>query len=421
MSENDVNQREEFSKQILQNINTPKELEKLYRQNKDRFKESFLNIFNQIENQPIAQVWFERLNYPTLEANWGSKQDWIFILTLVFVNGFIAKIPDLFSINKEFFFSRNIGFIVFPVLMIYFSRKLNLSIKSLIFPFFIVLGTIFFINSLPDKQSDILNLTVIHLPIFLWTILGFIYVGANIRSSTPNIHYLRYNGDLVVMGVLIGLSAGLFSALTIGLFSLIGIDISEFYRNYIITWGLPAIPVFASYLIQNNPQLVNKISPTIASIFTPLVFVTLLIFLGTLIYTGKSLHQDREFLLLFNALLIGVMAIIIFSLSEITKTKHTKFHIWILFGLSLLSILSNTFALNAIIVRLLQYGVTPNRMAVLGANILIFSNLLLVSYQLFKSIKNENSLANVEKVIGLIVPMIAIWASIVSFIFPIVF
>ncbi len=411
----------DIGSRIKLNLDNPAALEIIYRENKSEFKNAFRQIFPEIQEKAIAQFWHERLSYSQDDIQWGSKKDLLGLLILSFISGLLSKLPDIFSIDKQIYFSKNIGFIVFPTLMLYFFIKQKLDYKKILIPLIFVLGSSIYINLLPNTQSDSHQLAMLHLPIFLWTILGFIFIGANFQSQSKNINYLRFNGDLVVMGALIGLSGGLFSGLTIGLFSLIGIDISKFYGDYILVWALPAVPLVASYLVQTNPQIVNKISPTIARIFTPLVFVTVFIFLITMVVTGKKLYQDRDFLLLFNALQIGVMAIILFSLSEITKNKSEKFHIWILFGLSILTIISNLFALNAIGIRLFQFGITPNRLAVLGANLLIFSNLSMVSFNLFKNIKYQESLVNVEKVIGLIIPMVAIWSGIVAFIFPLIF
>lgn len=81
------------------------------------------------------------------------------------------------------------------------------------------------------------------------------------------------------MSALLVLAGALFTGINIGLFELIGLHIQEFYGKHIAVWGLSAIPILSTYLVLNNPQLVNKISPLIARIFMPLVFVTLLVFL----------------------------------------------------------------------------------------------------------------------------------------------
>ena len=80
------------------------------------------------------------------------------------------------------------------------------------------------------------------------------------------------------MSGLLFISGGLFTAITIGLFQLIGFNIEDFYFENVVVWGLPSIPLIASYLIFNNKDLVSKISPIIAKIFTPFVFLILSIF-----------------------------------------------------------------------------------------------------------------------------------------------
>jgi hypothetical protein len=223
------------------------------------------------------------------------------------------------------------------------------------------------------------------------------------------------------MTAIIMLSGFLFSAITIGLFSLIGINIEEFYGEKIAVWGLSAVPILVTYLVKNNPQLVNKISPVIARIFTPIVFITLLIFLFTIIYTGKNLYDDRNFLMIFNALLIGVMAIILFSITEATKKKNERINLLFLVGLSMLTIIVNGIALSAIVFRINEFGITPNRLAVIGATLLIFVNLLFVAYKLFMILKGKSELHKVEIVIALFIPIYGIWAALVTFFLPLLF
>src|SRR5690606_19374915 len=223
----------------------------------------------------------------------------------------------------------------------------------------------------------------LHLTLFLWSLLGFAFVGNTGNNEGKRLGYLKYNGDLLVITALILIAGGIMTGITIGLFSLIGYNIEVFYVEYVVVFGLPAAPILGTYLTQINPQLVGKVSPVIAKIFSPLVLVMLVIYLLAMIYSGKDPYNDREFLLVFNALLIGVMAIIFFSIAESTKTIKSQLEIWILFLLSVVTIIVNGVALSAILFRISEYGITPNRAAVLGGNGLILINLLLVTSQLF--------------------------------------
>jgi len=408
--------------EIKVNINNPKQLEKLYREHKGNFTTAFNTVFQEIKDEPTAQAWNERLNYKDEQIAWGNKNEIIFIVVAAFVGGLIAKIPSFFGIEYDLYLSKNIGFVVFPILTAYFIWKQQLSMTKLVLPLILFIGSAIFMNSLPyNEKSATFILSTIHLPIFLWSILGYAFIGGNLKNNHKKIAFLKFNGNFIVMTGLIFISGMFFTGITIALFGLLKMDIQTFYFEQIAVWGLAAIPMLSTYLIQNNPDLVNKISPTIAKIFTPIVFVTLLVFLAALMYTGKDIYNDRNFLLLFNALLIGVMAIILFSLTEATNNTSSKFNLIILFGLAILAIIANAIALSAILFRLSEFGLSPNRIAVLGANLLVFIHLLIVSYGLFKNLKGKASIQDVEGDIALFIPVYAVWAAFVTFIMPFIF
>ena len=408
--------------EIRININNPKQLEKLYRDHKGAFTIAFNNIYQEITNEPAAQAWNERLNYKDEQITWGSKNEIIFIVIAAFVGGLIAKMPSFLGVEYDVYMSKNIGFVVFPILTMYFIWKQQLAVHKFILPFILYIGSAIFVNSLPyNENSSTFILTLMHLPIFLWAILGYTFIGGDLKNNHKTIAFLKYNGNFVIMTGLIFISGMFFTGITIALFELLKIDIKDFYFEQIAVWGLAAMPILSTFLIQNNPELVNKISPTIARIFTPIIFVTLLVFLSTLIYTGVNIYNDRNFLLLFNILLIAVMSIILFSLTEVTNNASSKINLIILLGLALLTIIANAIALSAISFRLSEFGLSPNRLAVLGANLLMFAHLLLVSYGLIKNLNGKATLQNVEATIASFIPVYAIWAAFISFVLPFIF
>jgi hypothetical protein len=394
----------------------------MYRDDKTAFKKEFSLIYDTIQDHKTAQIWNERLNFEGDEISWGSGSDLIFVLAASFIAGLLAKLPDFTTIDAGYFYPRNIGFIIFPLLAIYFVRKQKLKLKQLSIVFTAFLIAVIYINVLPkSEKSDTLILACIHLPLFLWALLGVTFAGDNLNNHQKRLDFLRYNGDLVVMTSLILAAGGLFTAITLGLFELIDLKVEEFYFKNIAIWGLAASPIVGTYLVQTNPQLVSKISPVIAKIFTPIVLVTLIIYLTAVLYTGKDPYNDREFLLVFNALLIGVMAIILFSITETSKNRGHKSGTLLLLGLSIVTIILNGIALSAILFRISEWGITPNRLAVLGANSLIFINLLFVTFGLFQMLKDRNEVERVERSIGSFLPIYIAWIMIVTFIFPIFF
>jgi uncharacterized membrane protein YozB (DUF420 family) len=95
--------------------------------------------------------------------------------------------------------------------------------------------------------------------------------------------------------------------------------------------------------------------------------------------------------------------------------------IWILFLLSVVTIVVNGVALSAILFRISEWGITPNRAAVLGSNVLILINLLLVTVQLVKVLSKKADITGVGKAIAFYLPIYIVWAIIVTFIFPLIF
>ncbi|MES2374934.1 MAG: hypothetical protein V4553_00055 [Bacteroidota bacterium] len=412
-----------MKEEILTHLNDSKQLEKLYRSNKTEFKRDFSSAYPELKGNTLADFWHERLSYEADEINWGTSKELVFVIIASLLAGVIAKLPAIFSINEEFFYQRNIGFIVFPLLAIYFAWKNKLPTGKIVFIAGTTLAGLIFINSLPDNQkSDTLILSCIHLGLFLWSVLGFAFVGGQENNESKRLGFLKYNGDLIVMTGLILIAGLIMSGLTVGLFNLIGFNIEKFYFKNIAIFGLAAAPIVGTYLTQTNPQLVGKVSPVIAKLFSPLVLVMLVVYLIAMAYSAKNPYNNREFLMIFNALLIGVMAIIFFSVAE-TNRMATKsiIQIWILFLLSVVTIVVNGVALSAILFRISEWGFTPNRTAILGANILILINLVLVTLRIFKVVSKKEDISVVGNVIAFYLPIYFAWTIIVTFIFPLIF
>lgn len=408
--------------EIINHLNEPGQLEKMYRSNKLTFKREFGILYPELKGNPIADFWNERLNYKSDEIYKGTGKELLFIIVASLIAGLIAKLPAFFALNEEVFYQRNIGFIIFPVLSAYFAWKNKLSTGKIAFIVATTLTAIIFINFLPHvKKSDTLILSCIHLVLFLWSILGFAFVAGHRNNDEKRLSYLRYNGDLVVMTTLILIAGGLMSAITNGLFSLIGIHIEKFYFEYVGIFGLTAAPIVGTYLVQTNPQLVGRVSPVIAKLFSPLVLIMLVIYLLAIVYSGKNPYTDRDFLLIFNALLIGVMAIIFFSIAETAKNTTNSTEIWVLFLLSVVTIVLNGIALSAILFRISEWGITPNRAAVLGGNVLILIHLILVTLKLYRVLSKKSDINGVGKTIAFYLPVYSAWTIIVTFIFPFIF
>lgn len=407
---------------IIVNLDNPKELERLYRQSRTDFKTEFNLVYPEYRDNKLAGFWNERLNYESSDISFGNRMEIVYVLLASLLAALIVKIPSYLPVGEEFFYTRNLSFVFFPILIFYFSRKNKLPLKNYLISAAVILASLIFINLLPHNiNSDTLKLSCIHLPLLMWSVLGFAFTGRKLNDAGERMNYLRFNGDLVVITAIILIAGGILTVLTQGLFSVIGLEISQFYMKNIALPGVAAVPIISTYVLEKNPQLVNKVSPIIAKIFGPVVLVTLLIYLTAIIVSGKDPYNDRDFLIAFNALLVVVMAIIIFSIAEITKPDKSRFEILILFMLSSVTIIVNGIALSAILFRISEWGFTPNRLAVLGSNVLMLSNLLIVTYHLFRTLQSKSSPQAVGKTVAAFLPVYTLWTVLVIFFFPFIF
>lgn len=412
---------------IKENINNPEILERLYRDDRKSFESGFEKVYSEIENSEIAKFWKIRLDFdkPPDKIKKFSESDIFIMIAVCLLAGFLIKIPSLFNINLTnfLFYEKNAGIIVFFGLTLYaIWINRNFSQKRLVIILLAFIVPIIYINLLPsDRNSASINLAYIHLPLLMWCTYGLVFIDFNFKDKSKRIEYIRHNGDLAILVAIILIAGGILAGITIGLFNAINIKIEKFYMDNVVIAGLVSVPIVATFIIKNYTIMTNKIAPVIANIFSPLVLLTLIIYLIAIAISGKDPYNDRDFLLIFNIMLLGVMGIIVFSISETSINRKQKFNEMILFILSIITVIIDLIALSAIFYRLVEYGVTPNRLAVLGSNILIFVNLVLIMIDLYKINFKEMVIEKVELTISKYLPIYIIWTLIVIFGFPVIF
>jgi len=360
------------------------------------------------------------------EKSWKAERNELLpMLAGCLLAALLVKIPLLagFDPDEETFYAKHIGIIVFAGLSLYLflAGKDKNWLQGVVVLLVFALSALY-INLLPpSKGSDTVVLAYIHLPLMLWCFYGLVFIGFDRKDTARRIGYIRYNGDLAILTALILIAGAIFSGITIGLFSAIDMNIEDLYMENVALVGLVAAPIVATYIVRSFPTLTNKIAPVIAAIFSPLVLFTLLIFLVAIVATGKDPYSDREFLLIFNLMLLGVMAIIVFTVTGMSHRKGQRFSEWILFLLSLVTLVIDLIALSAILYRLGEYGFTPNRTAVLGANLLILVNLILMTVDLFQVLFKRKEIRRVELTLARYLPVYALWTLLVTFLFPLLF
>lgn len=416
-----------MKERIKEYINDPEKLEQLYHDDRNAFESSFAEIYSETEESELSKYWKIRLDYDKrpdkiIKSN---LMDILILISACLIAGFLIKIPDIFDVSMTdfVFYEKNAGIIVFLGMTVYVfwtNRVFELKKLSIILITFSILTM--YVNILPSvTDSASINLVYIHLPLLMWCIFGLVFIDFNLKDKIKRIEYIRYNGDLAILMAIIVIAGGILTGITIGLFEAIGINIENFYMKNVVIAGAVSVPIVATYIIKNYTAITNRIAPIIANIFSPVVLLTAVIYLLALVISGKDLYSDREFLLIFNIMLFSVMAVIVFSISETSITRKQKFSELVLFVLSIITVIIDLVALSAIFYRLGTFGITPNRLAVLGSNILILGNLVFLVIDLYKVSFKRALIREVELTIAKYLPVYLTWILLVIFVFPLIF
>ncbi|COF00322.1 DUF4153 domain-containing protein [Bacillus cereus] len=408
---------------IIENIDNPHELERMYRKDTKAFKKSFSQAWAQKPDSQVLGAWYERLHFKeTANAEKKSlfQKGFLFMGMLAILAGISTRIIFYF-VEQEVIAPINLAFGVIPFIVAYFVYH-NTPKKSIIYSLialFLISGI--YLNTLPLNYKDSIILAYLHLPIFLWVLVGLAFTGNEYSKGSTRLAYIKFNLEYVLLYASMAVSGMILAVFTMRLFSFVDLDIGEFYFSNVVLFGAAALAIVAAYLVSMNLKLAKNITPYISKIFSPLVLITLLIYLITVIWVGKNPFLDRNFLMAFNGILLGVLAVTIFSIVESDSDEKKNISDYINFALIVLALIIDTVALSAIVFRLSSYGITPNRLAVLGVNILIWANLIWIMFSYMRFLQSKSGPTAIQDAVTKYLPIYGLWAAFVIFTFPIIF
>lgn len=408
---------------ISENIENPHELERLFRKDPKSFKNSFLYVWEQNRNSPVLAVWNERLHFmeeENTEKPFLLGKGFISMGILAILAGIITRVIFHF-VEQEAIAPINLAFGILPFIAAYFIYNNSPNKKVLYSLISLFLVSVIYLNFLPLDYKDSILLAYLHLPIFLWVLVGGAYTGNDYSKGHSRLAYLKFNLEFGILYGSMAVSGMLLALLTMMLFSFVGLDIEDFYFRNIVLFGAAGLSIVATHLVSKNLKLAKNITPFLAKIFSPLVLVTLVVYLITVIWVGNNPFIDRNFLLAFNGILFFVLVVTIFSITESSTEEKKNIFDYINVALIVLALIIDSVALSAIVFRLSSYGITPNRLAVLGVNLLIWANLIWIMLSYIRFLRNKTGPSTIQNAITKYLPIYGLWAAFVTFVFPILF
>jgi len=407
---------------IINLIQNPVELEKLYHNNPKQFKVLLKEAMLQFPSSETLNVWDARINHSFEKVESKNYSKLILVIILSLISFFLIKLQVFAAIPGEWYYTRFTTIIVLGSLIFYFLDFKTKSFRHNITVISGIVLCIIIMTLLPDKpESASITMAEIHLPIVLASLLAFAFMSDKWKRPEAKLNFIKYAGETFVYSTLILLGGMVLTVLTISLFHLIEIEAEQWYMEYVVVWGCCAAPIIATYIYDIILRRKSKLATLIANIFSPLFLITIIVYLSTLFFTQKSPFTNRDSLIIFNGLLILVWAISVFSISGKVLYSSSKIIDIINISLVTLTLIINSIALSAIMFRLSEYGITPNRVAVIGANTLIFIHLIVILIFYIKSLKNNGNTEKLVRAVTDYLPVYSIWAMFIVIALPLIF
>ncbi|MEK6649593.1 MAG: permease prefix domain 1-containing protein [Bacteroidota bacterium] len=370
------------------------------------------------------RLWKQLVVLPSdsREPGVGVRSDAFVAFSLAVAAAVLIKLPALFGMQLEEngnFYARNLSLFVLPLLTGYFVWKRRLGHNTLRWLAVAFAAAGVFANVFPfGPRASTEVLSALHLPIALWVAVGIAYAGGRWNEVAGRMDFIRFSGELFIYYVLIALGGGVLTVFLMMLFEAIGIDAQWFIESWLLPCGAAGAVVVASWLVEAKQSVIENMAPVLTRLFTPFFAALLVTFLATLLWTGRGVDIERDVLIAFDLLLVVVLGLLLYSVSARDPRLPPGAFDVMQVVLVVSALLADAVALWAISARITEFGFTPNRVAVLGVNMILLVNLAWSAVLYIRFLRERGSFTDLERWQTDYLPVYAVWAAIVVIVFP---
>ncbi|MEI0843160.1 hypothetical protein R4M06_04305 [Brachyspira pilosicoli] len=367
----------------------------------------------------LAMSIYSYLNIAKLIDNVYSTTNFniFFIDSFYFYIFYFFCFSLIFDINSKFNL-RNIAII--------FLSFLFVSILNLSTIFFSAIGTIENIK----VYSQFYYIKYIFSVIIFFIIIALSYNGFQVLNSKTISEFFTFSADISIFAALItGVVSTVFGIFIAIVLYLIQDIIQSLDEKVIIKLILLSISFLSSifpflvYIVYKKMK--TNISIYLSRILMPFSLLFIFILLLLLLMPDIRPYDNRVTFVLYNIMLAVIVLNMFFVRADYKSSIFTK-ALYIV--LPIVAILFDILVLTSSLYRLAEYGITPNKITLVGTNLVMLGNLVFITFFNIKSIlnifKNNEDIKDIKNItIGdtknvLYIYVYAAWAFIVCFIMP---
>ena len=329
----------------------------------------------------------------------------------------LARLAAGFPEEAPGWLPRNIGLFVLPFLAGYFARRRKLDALRWLVAAAPFVGVALVVNLYPYSDGSATDaLVALHLPVVLWFAVAYPYMGGTVRSHERRMDFVRFTGEWLIYYVLIALGGGVLMGLTAGILVPTGVDV-ERIAEWVLPSGAAGGVIVAAWLVESKKGVVENMAPVLSMLFTPLFALMLTVAAATYAVAGVAGAFDRELLGVFDALLVVVLGLVLYAMSAREPSPAG-----LMDRVQLLAVASalvlDVMVLGAMVARIGDLGLTPNRAAALGLNLVLLANLAGAAWLSMRFLTGQITFHRLERWQTSYLPVFALWTTTVIVVVP---
>ena len=400
-----------YLQEIRNASDDPKQMESLFQEVSERgkttvFQSDLTALYEEMPENILLAAWYFRLQQMTTSDESIKKDgvNWRLAIPLSIITGLIFwLITDtdgplfLDHLAYLFIFWSPIATILCVAFLAGTARKYfrrAVFIASVL----ILVGLYVYLISpglLDNFQTRYLDLMAIHLPLMSWIALGITVLG--LRSSNKDrfsfliksIETMITAGLYLIFGMVLG-------GITIGMFAALNVNISDLWLRLMGAGGFGLLPTLAVATIydptvapgkQDFTQGLSKFIATMMRLLLPLTLAVLVVYVFVIPFNFMEPFEQRDVLIVYNVMLFAIMGLLMGATPIRKNDLSQPMQGWLRSGILAIAILGtliSIYAMSATVYRAVQWGITINRLTVIGWNTINIGILIALIVKQFK-------------------------------------
>lgn len=424
---------------LVHTTDDPRALEELYRAALRRgeaaaFAAALRARYARAPDHPLYAAWYYRLqDAPERDAEGNPRIAWRTALPLALLNSLIFALLA----NDRFVFADGLPYLLLlwsPLVALlvglYLSREFP-GARGRMLP---ALGSVVAVGAYVlalawwRAGATYRTLMVVHLPLLAWLGVGLGVLGWR-SGARERFAALIKTLEIALTGGVLGAGMAAFAIITVGLFAALGVDLPEWALQTLFAGGAGAVPVIAvavalqpqrPMLAQRFEQGLGRLVPILMRLLLPLTLLVLVIYLCFIPFNFMGPFRQRDLLIVYNVMLFAVMALLVGATPVREEDLPARYHGWLrmaLLAVAGLSVVIGFYALAAVLYRTWSGGLTPNRLTVIGWNVINLGLLIALLFQQWRT-DAQAWIVALQRVVSIALVIYGAWTLVLVLLMP---